>query len=74
MRLASSRRRSCGSFLESSKADNAALGIENDCAGDYRTEQRSTARFVESSDAKPATLPRLALVSSTAQPAHRAEF
>ena len=61
-------------FLGIVQSDDAAARVENDRGGHHGTEQRAATGFVESSDAHPATLSRVALVPCRAEPSHRRGF
>src|SRR5260370_11069238 len=52
------------------KADNAPPGIENDRGCEDRAEQGAAADFVETRDARPAALPRFALIACATEPPH----
>jgi hypothetical protein len=53
---------------------DAPLGIENNCGGNHRTEQRAAARFVQAGDARPTELTRGAFESRAAQAGHSPRF
>ena len=74
MRSASSSRRSCVSFLESSRPTMRRRGIQHDCGGDHRTKQRAASNFVDATDAHPSLLTRQPFISRRAEPPHRARF
>ena len=50
-------------FLRIVEAHDAAPGVQNYRRGNHRPEQRAAACFVQSSDALPSVLARLALVT-----------
>lgn len=52
------------------EADDAAGGTEDNGSGNDRAEERTTASFVETSDAQPTVLSRFAFVTPRAEPFH----
>jgi hypothetical protein len=63
-----------GEFLRIVEADNATLGIENNCGGDDGAEESAAAGFIETGDAHPAKLSRRSLETGRAEAAHCAEI
>ena len=61
-------------FLRIVQADDPPPRIQHHGARHHRTEKRSAPRFIESSDAHPAALSRVALVPCRADPYHRRGF
>src|SRR5580692_8761059 len=61
-------------FFRVIKADNAALGIENDRGGNDRTEESAAPGLIETGDAHPAKLSRLSLETGRAKSAHWPEI
>jgi len=56
------------------QADNPALGVEDHCRGNHRTEERAASYFIQAGDALPAVLPGFPLESGRALPLHRRGF
>jgi hypothetical protein len=63
-----------GEFLRIVEADNATLGIENNCGGDDGAEESAAAGFIETGDAHPTKLSRRPLETGRAEAAHCAEI